>query len=82
MLVEHGADQDLQDERVHMALIECTWDADTALVLIKHGANVNVQNKDCISTLINAVEPEVARVLVENGAGLTLRDKRRHNCDG
>lgn len=44
-------------------------------MLIKQGANVNIQNKDGISPLINAVDPEVARVLIENGADLSLRDK-------
>jgi ankyrin repeat protein len=75
ILLERGADPNLQDDRGNTALIECAWDADAALALIKHGANVNTQNKDGLTALINSVSPDVARVLVDNGADLYLRDK-------
>jgi ankyrin repeat protein len=42
---------------------------------VKYGANLNAQNKDGLTALINSVGPDVARVLVENGADLHLRDK-------
>jgi uncharacterized protein len=45
-------------------------------MLIKHGANVNAQNNDGISPLINTPTADVARVLIENGADLSLRDKQ------
>jgi ankyrin repeat protein len=76
LLLERGADPNLQDERGNTALIEYAWQADAALALIKHGANLNTQNKDGLSALINSVSPDVARVLVENGADLYLRDKQ------
>jgi hypothetical protein len=44
LLAERGADPNLQDEKRSTALIECAWDADAALMLIKRGANVNAQN--------------------------------------
>ena len=75
ILLERGADPNLQDDRGNTALIECAWDADAALALIKHGANVNTQNADGLTALINSVSPDVARVLVDNGADLYLRDK-------
>jgi ankyrin repeat protein len=43
--------------------------------LIKHGANVNTQNKDGLTALINTAVADVARVLIENGADLYPRDK-------
>jgi ankyrin repeat protein len=75
LLLERGADPNIQDERGNTALIECAWHADAALALIKHGANLNTQNKDGLTALINSVSPDVAHVLVENGADLYLRDK-------
>src|SRR5438445_1297015 len=75
ILLERGADPNVQDERGNTALIECAWDADAALALIKHGANLNTQYKDGLTALINSVSPDVAHVLVENGADLYLRDK-------
>ena len=45
-----------------------------ANVFILH-ANANTQNKDGLTALINSVSPDVARVFVENGADLYLRDK-------
>jgi ankyrin repeat protein len=75
LLLERGADPNVQDERGNTALIECAWDGDAALALVKHGANLNTQNKDGLTALINSVSPDVARVLVENGADLHLRDE-------
>jgi len=75
LLLERGADPNIQDERGNTALIECAWHADAALALIKHGANLNTQNKDGLTALINSVSPDVAHVLVENGADLYLQDK-------
>ena len=75
ILLERGADPNLQDDRGNTALIECAWDADAALALIRRGANVNMQNKDGLTALINSVSPDVARVLVDNGADLHLRNK-------
>jgi ankyrin repeat protein len=75
LLLERGADRNIQDERGNTALIECAWHADASLALIKHGANLNTQNKDGLSALINSVSPDVAHVLVENGADLYLQDK-------
>jgi ankyrin repeat protein len=46
LLLDRGADPNLDDERGNTALIGCAWDADAALALIKHGANVNIQNKE------------------------------------
>jgi uncharacterized protein len=57
-------------------MIECGWDADAALMLIKRGANVNAQNNDGITPLIDTPVEDVARVLIENGADLSLRDKQ------
>jgi ankyrin repeat protein len=75
LLLEHGADPNLQDEKGNTTLIGCAWDADAALALIRHGANVNAQNNDGLTPLINTAVAEVARVLIENGADLYLRDK-------
>ena len=75
MLLERAADPNVQDDRGNRALIECAWHADAALALIKHGANLNTQNKDGLTALINTVSPNVVQVLVENGADLHLRDK-------
>jgi ankyrin repeat protein len=75
MLLKRGADPNIQDERGDTALIECVWHADAALELIKHGVKLNTQNKDGLTALINSVSPDVARILVENGADLYLRDK-------
>jgi len=76
LLADHGADPNLQDEKQNTALIECGWDADAALMLIKRGANVNAQNNDGITPLIDTPVEDVARVLIENGADLSLRDKQ------
>jgi uncharacterized protein len=75
LLLEHGADPNLQDEGGNTALIECAWDADAALTLIKHGASVNLQNKDGLTALMNSVDVGVVRVLLEDGVDLYLRDK-------
>lgn len=75
ILLDQGADPNLQDDRGNTALIERAWYADAALALIRHGANINIQNKDGLTALINSVSPDVARVLLENGADLYLRDK-------
>jgi ankyrin repeat protein len=56
-------------------LIECGWDADAALELIKAGANVNARSKEGYTPLINAPAADVVRVLLENGADLSARDK-------
>jgi len=36
ILLEHGADPNVQDARGNTALIECAWDGDAAVALIKH----------------------------------------------
>jgi len=75
LLLKRGADPNIQDERGNTALIECAWHAGAALELIKHGAKLDTQNRDGLTALINSVSPDVARILVENGADLYLRDK-------
>ena len=70
----------LKDERGNTALIECAWDAEAALVLVKHGANVNAQSNEGLTPLMNTAAVDVAHVLIDNGADLFLRDKEGKTC--
>jgi ankyrin repeat protein len=76
LLLRSGADPNARDENGDTALIEAAWDADAALVLIEAGANINAQNKDGLTPLMNCIASEVARVLLAHGADVAIRDAR------
>ena len=76
ILLRAGADPNARDNNGTTALIDATWEADAALALIRAGANVNAQDKYGITALINCDSPEVARVLLANGADPSIRDSQ------
>jgi len=75
LLLQAGADPNAEDDDGNTALIDCGWDAGAALELIRAGANVNARNKRGDTPLIKSTAPDVARVLLENGADLLARDQ-------
>jgi len=77
LLLQAGIDPNAEDKDGNTALIDCGWDADAALELIKAGANVNARSKKGYTPLINAPAPDVVRVLLENGG-----DPSAHDQDG
>jgi ankyrin repeat protein len=72
--LQAGADPNISDEDGITPLIAAAWDADAVLLLIRAGGNVNAQSKKGFTPLINCAEPEVARVLLANGADPSVRD--------
>jgi ankyrin repeat protein len=74
LLLQAGADPNISDEDEITPLIVAAWDADAVLLLIRAGGNVNAQSKKGFTPLINCAEPQVARVLLANGADPSVRD--------
>ena len=75
MLLQAGAAPNASDEDGNTALIEAARDAGVALLLIKAGANVNARNNMGITPLINTPSADIVRVLLDNGADASARDK-------
>jgi len=75
---------DYQDEDGQTALMIATYNDHSKIMclLIKHGANVNIQTKDGTTALMTAViiassygDTKIVRLLIEAGATLDIQDK-------
>lgn len=62
-----GADPNLRNRDGDTALILCGNNADMALLLIKAGADVNVQNNQGTTAFSNTYDQDVQRVLRAHG---------------
>jgi ankyrin repeat protein len=82
LLLEHGAQVNLQDSVGHTALFY-TAQAETARLLLKHGARARVNHQDInLTTVLMQISQhsrlgtlEFANVLLEYGAQVNLQDK-------
>lgn len=77
LLIGAGADPNTTDKDGFGPLMEAAWDASVARALIEHGANVNARSKKGGYTpLINAVGPEVVRLLLASGGDPRVVDDK------
>ncbi|XP_071150149.1 ankyrin repeat domain-containing protein 50-like [Mytilus edulis] len=82
ILLEHGANVNLQDEENKTALHGAVLKIDIVKLLLDHGANVNLQDK-CSRTALHIVTAdeivknteEITGLLLEHGANVNLQDK-------
>jgi len=80
VLIEHGADMTVQDERGSTPLHDAsrTGHKELAQFLLEHGADVTAQDKDGSTPLHQASgsgRMKLAQLLVEHNADVTARDK-------
>jgi uncharacterized protein len=80
-LLEHGADPYAMDSRKTTLLHYATYmdHTDTIKVLLEHHFNPNIQNIDGVTPLIWAGD-NAARILIEHGADIHLRDRHRRTA--
>ncbi len=91
ILLSAGSDIDSQDELGDTALIEAAGNdqldvgtqndlAEIGKLLITHGANVNIKNKDGYTALMNAMKgnynKSLVKLLIKAGAGVNIQDKK------
>jgi len=79
MLLDKGANPDLQDKDRETALYLAAGQSDPEIVkmLLDKGANLNLQNKSGKAALHHAAgqpNPEIVKMLLEKGANLNLQD--------
>lgn len=86
VLAEAGTDLNAKDSLGNTPLHLCTNDPtfchETVEILINNGADVNIQNVDkntplhLLATQNSPIAPKVAKILIDNGAYLRLRNKK------
>jgi serine/threonine-protein phosphatase 6 regulatory ankyrin repeat subunit B len=85
LLLEHGADPNVQDENGETALMEASKECPAKIIrmfvplLLKFGAAINTQDKNGETALFKASKenrPDTVRFLLEYGAAIDMQDSR------